>query len=65
MATTLDDLITHINENVPEVDFLELLDISTEDLTLAFEYKIDSNFEDLIRKLGLENGEEGWEVQDA
>lgn len=63
---TLDDLIGYINENVPEVDFLELLDISTEDLTIAFEYKIEHRFEDLLRQLGLEdNGEEGWEGEDA
>jgi lipoate-protein ligase A len=50
---TLVDLKQYIAKNVNEVDLLELLDISSEELVEAFSDTIEENFDKLIYELEL------------
>jgi hypothetical protein len=59
---TLRDLKNHLRQNVDEVEFLELLDITTEELTDAFDDKIADRFDFLVSKLELE--EDGNSIPD-
>ena len=54
---TLNELKRYIMENVEETQFLELLDITTADLVVAFDDKIADKFDYLVSKLELD--EEG------
>jgi hypothetical protein len=51
---TLVDLKEYIAKNVNEVDLLELLDISSEELVEAFSDEIEDNFDKLVYELELE-----------
>ena len=51
---TLLDLKTYLRDNVEETEFLELLDITTEDLILAFDDRITEKFDLLVSNLELE-----------
>ena len=53
--TTLNDLKEHLRKNVDEVEFLELLDITTEELLEVFADKIEEKFIYLVAKLELED----------
>lgn len=58
MTMTLEELKDYIAHNVDEVDVLELLNISAEDLVDAFEDKVDEHFDKLIIDLELEQDDE-------
>lgn len=51
---TLEELKDYISHNVPEVDLLELLDISSEDLVNKFQDEIEEKYNELIIDLELE-----------
>ena len=53
--TTLNDLKEYLRKNVDEVEFLELLDITTEELLEVFADKIEEKFIYLVAKLELED----------
>ena len=53
-TVSLKELKTHIMENVEETEFLELLDITTPDLVVAFDDKIADRFDYLVSKLELD-----------
>ena len=50
----LDELKEYIKENIDETLFLELLDLSIEELVEAFEDRIAEKQSDLVNKLELE-----------
>lgn len=54
MSMTLFELEEYIKHQVAEIDFLELLNITTEDLVEAFKDKIEENADKLIVDLELE-----------
>lgn len=54
MVKTLEELKSYIARNVDEVDLLELLNLSAEDLVEAFSDLIAENFDKLIIDLELE-----------
>ena len=56
--TTLNDLKEYLRKNVDEVEFLELLDITTEELLEVFADKIEEKFIYLVAKLELEDIED-------
>lgn len=58
---TLRELQEYIAKNVNEVDLLELLDISSEELVEVFSDKIEDKFDKLIIDLELENDETNYE----
>lgn len=58
---TLEELKQYIAKNVNEVDLLELLDISCEELVEKFSDEIEENFDKLIKDLELENDETNYE----
>ena len=51
---TLLDLKNHLRDHVEETEFLELLDITTEELITAFDDKIVEKFDLLVSNLELE-----------
>ena len=57
-TVSLKELKQHIMENVEETEFLELLDITTADLVMAFDDKIADRFDYLISKLELDEDDE-------
>ena len=57
---SLKELKQYIMDNVEETEFLELLDITTADLIVAFDDKIADKFDYLVSKLELD--EEGDDV---
>lgn len=59
---TLSELKDHLRKNIEEVEFLELLDITTEELIDAFDDKIADRFDFLVSKLELE--EDGNSILD-
>lgn len=58
---TLEELKSYIAKNVNEVDLLELLNISAEELVEAFSDEIEENFDKLINDLELDNNETDYE----
>ena len=71
MTITATELKEYLTDKVPEIDLLELLKLTSEDLVLAFEDYIDANADKFIRELELEgktiNNEdetEWWEYND-
>jgi len=59
MSRTLEELKEYIKENVDEVDLLELLNASAEDLVDRFSDIIEDKFDHFIMQLGL--SEEDWD----
>ena len=51
---SLKDLKQYIMDNVEETEFLELLDITTAELVVAFDDKIADKFDYLVSKLELD-----------
>lgn len=60
MTITLEGLKDYITHNVDEVDVLEHLNLTAEDLVEAFTDKIEDKFDKLVHDLELE-GEENIE----
>lgn len=60
MTITLEELKDYITHNVDEVDVLEHLNLTAEDLVEAFTDKIEDKFDKLVHDLELE-GEENIE----
>lgn len=61
---TLNELKEKIIEQVDEVDFVDLLNLTTEDLVNAFEDKILDNQEKIINELYLGLEEEELDIED-
>ena len=61
---TLNELKQYIMENVEETQFLELLDITTADLVVAFDDKIADKFDYLVSKLELDEDDGPDSVDD-
>ena len=57
-TVSLNELKTYIMETVEETEFLELLDITTPDLVVAFDDKIADRFDYLVSKLELDEDDE-------
>ena len=53
-TVTLKELKMYLIEHVEETEFLELLDITTADLVVAFDDKIADKFDYLVSKLELD-----------
>lgn len=51
---SLNQLKQYIMDNVEETQFLELMDITTADLVIAFDDKIADRFDYLVTKLELD-----------
>ncbi len=56
---TIEELKEYIASNVDEVYFLELLDVSTDTLVEKFTDEIETRYDFIVAKLGLEGWEEG------
>ena len=52
---TLEEVKEYIKKNVNEVDLLEVLDISSEELVEAFSDEIEENIEKLIAQLDIQD----------
>ena len=68
MTATLNELKEYLTDKMPETDLLELLNITSEDLVIAFEEYIEANADRLIGELELDLSEnadelEWWEKQ--
>lgn len=59
MSITIEELKDYIKHNVDEVDLLELLNITAEDIVEVFHDKIEEESDYLIKELEL--GEEEFE----
>lgn len=53
MSRTIEELKEYISHNVDEVNLLELLNLTSEDLVEAFHDKIEERFDKLIYDLEL------------
>lgn len=58
MTMTIEELKDYISHNVDEVDVLELLNISSEDLVEAFHEVVEDKFDKLIADLELEQDDD-------
>jgi hypothetical protein len=58
MTMTIEELKEYISHNVDEVDVLELLNISSEDLVEAFHEVVEDKFDKLIADLELEQDDD-------
>jgi ribosome assembly protein YihI (activator of Der GTPase) len=54
MSITLTELKEYMKSQVSEIDILELLDISSEELVEYFSDSIEDRMDELIHTLGLE-----------
>mgnify|MGYP001580824134 CR=1 FL=1 len=63
-TVSLNQLKQYLRDNVEETQFLELLDITTADLVMAFDDKISDRFNYLIAKLELDEDDERVTVSD-
>lgn len=61
---TLNELKEKIIQQIDEVDFVDLLNLTTEDLVNAFEDKIVDNQEKIINELYLGLDEEELDIED-
>lgn len=61
---TLNELKEKIIQQIDEVDFVDLLNLTTEDLVNAFEDKIIDNQEKIINELYLGLEEEELDIED-
>lgn len=61
---TLNELKEKIIQQIDEVDFVDLLNLTTEDLVNAFEDKIVDNQEKIINELYLGLEEEELDIED-
>lgn len=57
---TIEEIKEYIADNVDEVYFLELLELDTRKLVEAFEDNIESRYDFIVAKLGLEGWKEGF-----
>lgn len=64
MTYTLEELKEYIADNIDEVQILELLNIEAVDLVERFEDLIENKYEYLCNQLGLEDWQEGEEVDE-
>ena len=63
-TVSLKELKMYLIDHVEETEFLELLDITTADLVLAFDDKIADKFDYLVSKLELDE-EDGLDDPDS
>ena len=61
---TLAELKEYIKDHVEETEFLELLDVTTDQLVEVFEARIEDRMDEIILKLDLEVGNENTYEQD-
>lgn len=61
MTYTLEELKEYISGNVAEVDLLELLNLTSEDLVEAFHDTIENKYDYLIQQLELTKEEKDIE----
>ena len=64
MGISLKDLKNYLMDNIEETQFLELLDITTADLVVAFDDKIADKFDYLVSKLELDEDDGPDSVDD-
>jgi hypothetical protein len=64
MTYTLFELKEYLTDHIDEVQILELLNIESVDLVERFEDLIENKYEYLCNQLGLEDWQEGEEVDE-